>query len=275
GRAQELGYLGGLRVQPRFRHRIRHLREGYASIRPMATANGTLPWWFTVVASENDAARRLLEAGVRGLPRYRACGDYVMFGLPTARGRATGLWRNAIASDLQGLIEFHNARARALQFSPVLTEGAVKHIGLDRFVVHERDGAIAGVAALWNQQPFKQVVARRYRSPIGALVPAYNAYARIFRRIPLPLEGHALEMTFIAFLALDGDALSHGDVLVRDLLARCTTPAATLGLHAANPLAKILAPLRPMRYPSRVYTVSFDDVAALDQRPAQPEAALL
>src|SRR5688572_3500755 len=33
GRPQTVGYLGGLRVEPNQRHRIRHLRQGYASIR--------------------------------------------------------------------------------------------------------------------------------------------------------------------------------------------------------------------------------------------------
>ena len=68
-RPERLGYLGGLRVNPGYRRRIRYLRDGYASIRKLAPVTGTVPWWFTVVAAENKTARRLLESGVPGLPR--------------------------------------------------------------------------------------------------------------------------------------------------------------------------------------------------------------
>jgi hypothetical protein len=275
GRVEQLGYLGGLRVQPRYRHRIRYLREGYASILPLAAAAGTRPWWFTVLAAENNAARRLLEAGVAGLPHYRAHGDYVMLGLATARGARTNLWRRAQEADLQRALAFHSAHAERFQFSPVLDEATVRSIGLEHFLVHERAGAIAGVAALWNQQAFKQIVARRYRWPIGTLLPMYNGYARICRRVPLPAPGRSLEMTFIAFLALDDDALAGGTALIRDLLSRCDTPVAALGLHASHPLCASLDALRPMRYPSRVYSVSFESAPTVGPLPAQPEVALL
>ena len=80
GKPTTLGYLGGLRVNPRHRRRIRYLREGYASIGRFAP--GAVPWWFTVVAAENESARRLLERGVPGMPPYHPQGDYVTFALP-------------------------------------------------------------------------------------------------------------------------------------------------------------------------------------------------
>jgi len=247
----------------------------FEAVRPLAAAAGTRPWWFTVLAAENNAARRLLEAGVAGLPHYRAHGDYVMLGLATARGARTNLWRRAQEADLQRALAFHSAHAERFQFSPVLDEATVRSIGLEHFLVHERAGAIAGVAALWNQQAFKQIVARRYRWPIGTLLPMYNGYARICRRVPLPAPGRSLEMTFIAFLALDDDALGGGTALIRDLLSRCDTPVAALGLHASHPLCASLDALRPMRYPSRVYSVSFESVPTVGPLPAQPEVALL
>ncbi len=104
GQPERLGYLGGLRVRPDYRRKIRYLREGYASIRALAAATGTQPWWFTVVAAGNENARRLLEAGVRGLPPYQPQGDYVTFALPSARGRRRGLWRPATADDAARII---------------------------------------------------------------------------------------------------------------------------------------------------------------------------
>jgi hypothetical protein len=275
GRAEQLGYLGGLRVNPRHRGRIRHLREGYASIPRLAQAPATRPWWFTVVAADNRAARRLLEAGIRGLPSYWPLGEYVMLALPTARGRRSGLWRPIGEADLGAMLAFHNACAGRFHFSPVLDEAAVRRIGLQRFFVHQTGGAIAGAAAIWDQRAFKQIVARRYRPPLGALLPAYNLYARLFGRIPLPREGQALDQSFVAFFQLADAVLEHGEALIRDLLSRCATSVASIGLHARHPLRPVLERLKPVRYPALVYAVSFAERPALDAQPAQPEAALL
>jgi hypothetical protein len=275
GREEELGYLGGLRVSAAHRRRIRHLREGYASIERLAPSAGTRPWWFSVVASENAPARRLLEANVRDLPRYRALGEYCTFGLPTSRGVRGHAWRRASERDVARVIAFHNANAARFQFAPVLGEASVRAIGIESFFVHEHAGEVRATAALWDQRAWKRIVARRYRAPIGALVPAYNAYARIARRMPLPRTGRALDQTFLAFLAFSDEALYDARPLVRELLSRCTTPVASIGVHAASALVPALASFKPVRYPARVYSVSFGDPPQLAPLPAQPEVAWL
>ena len=275
GRPVELGYLGGLRVANRHRRRIRHLREGYASIDALAPPGARPPWWFTVVSRDNAAARRLLEAGLPGLPRYTPLGDYVTLAMPASRGRRRNLWRPASQVDLPRLVAFHNARAAGLQCSPVLDAPTLQRIGLQRVFVHGRDDSLRAVAALWDQRAFKQIVARRYRPSFRRVLPAYNLFARIARRLPLPAEGEALQQSFIAFLALADDALPQGRALIEDLLASCETPVASVGLHADHPLVCALRPLRPLSYPARVYAVGFGDAPATAPLPAQPEAALL
>jgi hypothetical protein len=267
GRAEQVGYLGGLRVNRDYRARIRHLRNGYASVTRMAPERGTVPWWFTVIASENQAARRLLEAGVRGLPVYHPRGDYLTFAIPAARGRRHGLWRRASGDDVARIVRTHNEHAARFQCAPVLDENFVRRLGVERFFLHER-----GVAALWDQRAFKQVVARRYRAPLGALVPWYNTWARLTRRIPLPRQGGALDQTFLAFLAL-GECDPRR--ALEDLLSHCETPAAAIGLHASNPLVETVERFRPLRYPTRIYAVTFDGTMPPNGRPMQPEAALL
>lgn len=254
GQPQRLGYLGGLRVKPQYRRRIRHLRDGYASV--LKLAREAVPWWFTTIGNDNVAARRLLEAGVRGLPQYHFRGDYITFALPTSRGRRRNIWRRGAD------IALHNTLAARFQCSPVLDDDVAARAG-NFFVC---DG---GVAALWDQRAFKRVVARRYRHP--ALIPAYNAYAKLFRRVPLPPEGGALDHTFIAFFAMESPSVE----AIEDLLSHCTTPVATIGMHAENSLREIVQHFKPMSTRSRVYAVSFDGSVPPNGRPAQPEAALL
>lgn len=275
GRPERLGYLGGLRVAPNHRHRIRHLREGYASIRPLGPAEGSLPWWFTVVAADNTAARRLLESGVRGLPTYHCLGEYVTLGLPASRGKPQGLWRRLDEAELDDVVAFHNARASRFELAPALDASFARRVGLEHFYVLRHDGVLQGVAALWDQRSFKQIVAMRYRRPIGSLLPVYNLYARLFGRIPLPREGRALDHSFITFLALADDGRPDTRCALRDLLSHCETPVASLGLHAGHPLLETLADFKPVRYPARVYGVTFEGPPLVSGRPVQPEAAFL
>lgn len=255
GRPTTLGYLGGLRVNPQHRRRIRHLREGYASIARFAPQS--VPGWFTVVAEENAAARRLLERGLPGLPAYYPRGDYVTFALPVSRGKRRGLWKRASGEDVAAL---YNKAAAQFQYAPVLDEALVKRLPF--YVCGD------AVAALWDQRAFKQIVARRYRHP--RLIPLYNAYARAARRIPLPREGEALQQTFIAFLSMPPDY-----ELLQDLLSHCETPVAAVGLHRNHPLISVIERFKPVRYPARVYAVTFNGAPPVSAFPAQPEAALL
>jgi hypothetical protein len=275
GKPECLGYLGSLRVRSSHRHRIRHLRGGYASVRTLAHGAGTIPWWFTVIAAENSVARRLLERGVRGLPAYVRLGDYVTCAIPVARGRRAGMWRRAAPAEFALIIAFHNARAARFDFAPQLDEELVRRVGHDNFFVLEVAGALRGVAALWDQRAFKQIIVNAYRPPIGALLPVYNLYARLARRIPLPRVGQALDQSFIAFLALDDELLAERRTLLGDLLSHCQTPVASLGLHAGNPLIETVAAFKPVKYPACIYGVSFDARQPRRSGHAQPEAALL
>jgi hypothetical protein len=275
GKAERVGYLGGLRVSPAYRRRIRYLRKGYASIRALAPAPSTLPWWFTVIALDNSAARDLLEAGIRGLPTYQPLGDYTTYALPTSRGVRRGLWRQARDADLDSMIRFHASHASRFNLSPVLDAALIGRIGLNNFYLLEGAGRVQGVAALWDQRSFKQIVATRYRRPIGGLVPMYNLYAKFCRRVPLPREHAALEHTFVAFLAMSDDAGAESRRVLGDLLSHARTPIASLGLHAAHPLEKIVEGFKPVSYPVKVYGVSFEPGVPVNKHPIQPEAAFL
>lgn len=278
GAVEHVGYLGGLRVQAAHRRRIRHLREGYASIRRLAPEATTAPWWFTVVAADNDVARRLLEAGVRGLPRYRAIGSYTTYAVAAARGRSSALWRRLQPGELPSLLAWHRQLAMRQQLTPVLDEPRLGRIGTDGVWVYTDGAAFVGMAVLWNQGAFKQIVARRYRGAMRWLRPAYNVYAHLARRVVLPAQGTVLRQSFVSFLTLAPQAMTDRDTaraLLADLLTKCPTPVAALGLHDEHPLLPALASFKPMRYAAQVYAVEFDEPARLDGRPVQPEAALL
>lgn len=274
GKPASVGYLGGLRVRPAFRHRLRILRGGYASVRSIGAASGRA-YWYTSVASENLAARRLLEANLPGMPEYRPCGDMVTMALPCSRGRRLGLWREVDGNGLAGFCECFNHYSMQYQFSPCLDVGAAARTGA-RFFVAVRDGLPFATMALWNQQAYKQVVARAYQWPLSAAVPLYNAYARATRRVCLPDVGQALDQTCLSFFSVASGASGHLVDLLRDALSLCATRVMTLGLSAEHAwVREIVKAFRPAIYRTGIYVVHFGEPPTLDARPPQPEVAVL
>lgn len=269
-----LGYLGALRVSRAYRHKLRVLQGGFAAVRALYPEDES-PLWYTVVAEENTVARRVLEANLPGMPCYRLTNPLVTLAFSSARGRRRQLWRPAKEDDLVALCHFYNEQAARFQFSPVLTPERVRHTGANFHVV-EQDKTIVACMALWNQQPYKQVMAQAYRQPLEALLPVYNAYARLSRRMMLPPVGRALDLSYLAFFATDPHLAPECEALVEDALGLAATGAVSLALHGQHPgLERLIRQLKPVIYRSGIYTVNFGTPPPLDGRPAQPEVAVL
>jgi hypothetical protein len=274
GLAGHLGYLGALRVNPSYRNQLRVLRDGYASLRYLS--QGDQPEsWYTCIASENQTARRILEANLKGMPAYKPVGEMTTFALPRSRGRSHALWSLALPEQMNEVCDFYNQHAAQWQFAPVLTPEAAQLTGAT-FYIHVTGDRIKACMALWNQQSYKQIVARAYRRPLATLVPVYNACARLARMVELPAVGENLDQTFLSFLAAPLEQPELFMDLVSDAVALCPSKALTLGLNTQHPYARpIQREFRPLVYRTQVYTVGFDGVPALDGRPAQPEVAVL
>jgi hypothetical protein len=286
GAPRRCAYLHGLRANAGFRHRLRWLRQGFASIPRLVPGWNEAACCFTSVASDNLTARRLLEAGLSGLPRYQPQGEMVTLLLPVRQGRHHGLLRQARIEDIPALLDLHRRYAQRWQFAPCLDERWLRGLtpahglALKDFWLLEENGALRFCAALWDQRHCKQTVVQGYRGALAWLRPLYNLWARMARRIPLPAVGKRVEHVFIAFAAFDGEP----DVMLRciaELLTRAAhmqASSAVLGLSAQHPLLDAAQRrLRADHYRTCIETVSWPHQAApaLDGRPVQPEVALL
>jgi len=176
------------------------------------------------------------------------------------------------------MLTFHAAQASRYQFAPVLSAALLERIGLESFWLYSEHDRIVAMAAWWDQRAFRQVVAQSYHNVLQWTLPLYNGLARLIRGVPLPRPGQALDQTYLAFVAFDPILMPQyvrTRLLLRDLLSHCPTSVAVIGLGDRNPLQPILGSFRPLVYRTTVYAVEFDKAAALDQRPIQPEVALL
>lgn len=278
-------YLGGLRVNPAFRKRIRILRSGFESIHRAVPEAAALPVWFTSIASENTEARRVLEARLPGMPVYTPIGELETLALSTRAGRARGLLRPAQSADIPAMVALFNHAAKCYEYSPVLSEAWLRSLdgsnglALDDFLVVPNGGQVSAMVALWDQRRIKQTVARGYRFPLNLLRGGYNVLSALTGGITLPQSGRQLEQVYLAFAAF-AEAGMAADVL-REALVRTREHAATagvIGCSVTNPLlATIKREFRTHSYRSYIEAVAWDaDVSALSSaRPAQPEVAIL
>ena len=289
GQPAELGYLGGLRIAPAWRQRLRIVRQGFAAVRDLCD-QPPAPLWYTAIAVDNHPARRLLEAHMPGLPRYTALNDMVTMLLPATRGKRHRLWQALDTNDrtshttLAALCNWYNAQACAYQFAPVLQaewlRAWLQNSHTTFYTVTQNDRLLACMA-LWDQRACRQARALHYRWPLGLLRPAHNAWAHLTKRPALPRTGEALAHSFMAFLAYAPEMDDKILALVEDALALAATPLVTLGLHARHPqLPQLQARFKPWCYHTRLYTVSdaashADTPLPLDGRVAQPEVAIL
>jgi hypothetical protein len=115
------GYLGELRVNRRYRHRMRVLRYGFESIRPLnVPESATTLNWFTSIAIDNDAARRLLESNNPKLPQYSPIGTLWTLAVSVRRGVTPRLLQPATESDITPICQLYNRAAAHYDFSPFL-----------------------------------------------------------------------------------------------------------------------------------------------------------
>ena len=285
GREARCAYLGGLRIAAGYRHKPRFLRAGYQSICALGPQSlGTPDFWFTSIADENAAAKRLLEAGLRGLPRYRPAGSLHTLAIGARQGVRHGLLRPATPRDLPALIEFYNRQSKNHQFAPVLSQAWLasvsKVLSVEDFLVLADGDTIRGCLAVWDQRSFKQTVVQGYRFPLQYLRRPWNWLSYLRRTIPLPAAGCQLDSAFIAFFALDPNHANLAAAVIQDALARLDdgVVAGLLGLSVDNPLHQsITESLQPQVYGTTIYTLEWPDSAppAVDDRPVQPEIAML
>jgi hypothetical protein len=285
GQPRRVGYLGGLRLDSAFAGRFDILRRGYAFLREIESESPA-DFYFTSIAADNERARRFLERGVAGMPRYEFIGDFVtLLVRPTKRSPAVSEWRSAsgIAEECVSRVNDHN---RPYHFSPVWSVEelvALETLGIQDSVVLEAQGRIVASAALWDQRNYKQTVIRGYSSFLATARPAINLGARLFGQPKLPAVGAILANAFVSHLVIDWEqpkALIKLITLLSRGAAQRGIDMLTLGFAGNDPpLAMVRANFRRREYLTRLYLVSWPgiggSVSQLDNRIIAPEVALL
>jgi hypothetical protein len=284
GEPADVGYLGQLRVDPRFRGRWLVLR-GFRKLHELHLAAPPRGYVTTIVEGNEEAEGVLVRLARGPMPRYRKLDRLMTLALPTAKTAFATL--RLCDFETSSVVAFLNREGRRRNFFPVydehsFTDGTTRGFDPRDFVVVERDGAIAGVAGLWDQSAYKQSIVEAYDPLTRAMRPLYNAGARLMHRAALPKPGAALRFAYGSFFCVANDDAG----VARELITRLLAAAAArdldhvlLGFTESDPLLDAARAFRHVAYPAGIYTVAWDDGHdfhdALDARPRSLEIAAL
>lgn len=268
GERRRVAYLSALRVDSAWRGRPAMFRRGFELVRAVHEADGSPPL-FTSIIEDNAPARRLLEAGLAGLPRYAPIGVLCTLALPTWRRRPAGPTRPATEADVDGIVACLDRNLRRGDLAPAWTAADLRDpvrcrgLSIPDFVVAERGGEIAAVAALWEQSAYKQTVVASYSGGLGRVRGLLNVAAPLVGLPRLPPPGGQLAHAYVSHLAGDDPDLvlavlsaAHARAVGRDYAYVMT------GFAEDHPLRGVVSRrFGAIEYRAVLYTVGFDGAA--------------
>lgn len=292
GRAETVGYLGQLRIDRRFRARWL-VSGGFRFLRRLHEEQPVAGYLTTIIEGNRQAEGVLVTRARRGFPAYRPLGSLQTLALQVGRSRTMlprdHEVRRGTQVDLEEIVAFLNGQGALRQFAPVWTVAdfapdAGRTLGFcrDDFHIALRHGRIAGVMGYWDQSAFKQSVVRGYSGFLRWGRFLYDGYARLRGFQPLPDVGAPIPLAYAAFTAIAGDDVHVFQTLLYQVLRTARERGAALlmlGLAEGDPLQVPARRLPHILYPSRLYTVGWDDGSLfhdrLDQRTCHVEIATL
>jgi hypothetical protein len=256
GAAQQVGYLGGLRIAPRFQGK-NLLFDGFRLLRTLHEQD-PLSEYLTTIVEGNALPRALLVQRSRpAWPTYHIHGTLLTLALETTPGPLP-----ETSEAPEGFLRQHGPTRH---FFPSHTRPQLPWIS-----------AGGAVAALRDLSSVRQTVVHRYHGALRWARPLVNACARLLRRPPFPAPGSPLPGAFISYWCTDGyrpaafcrllTSLSH---LAYDRGFRWLY----FGIMADDPHVEDALRFRHRLYKSAVYRVSYAALGPLDARPSYLELA--
>jgi len=280
-RPARIGWLGQLRIDRPLRHRAHLLRAGFEAIERLLHDPAETPYYFASIIDGNEPARRILEKGLAGFPRFEPVARYRVLAMATSLRRWAGSSDIAPAmepeelADVAGFLNIHNRnRDLAPHIVPVdLAAGGWSGIAPSDIIVRRQAGEIVAAGAVWNQHPHRSIRVVDYREPLRSLRPLLNMAAPLTGLPILPAVGRDLRQAFLALATVKGNDPAMWIDLVRSALAKARAKGMTMmavGFCDTDPaLPAIARTFRHREYNSTIYRVSFSGGANMSMPPLQ------
>jgi hypothetical protein len=289
GQATDVGYLGDLRIDPKYRNGTLAARL----YRNLQNRDPWCDWYYTVIFEENTQALNAIATGRAGLPTYHDCGRILCPGIEL-RGKLSRLsvpgviLRQAKKVDLPQVVDCLNRNLIRRQFSSVhqiddfLNGKRWRGLEPEDFHIAERDGEIVGVMAAWDQSTFKQTRIVHYHGHWRWIAPVSRWLSPLRRAPGLPVPSKCLSYFYACCVAVDGDDIEIFRALLRELYnahAHKKWLYFMVGLHERDPFVQVLSEYTRIPFAGRLFAVSLAEhlqqPPPLDSRVPSIEVATL
>lgn len=274
---RRIGHLSFLRVAPAFRGKRDFLRQGFGLLRDLQRAR-PVDFCLTAILSGNYAARRLLEAGLPGLPVYSPIAEIATFTLGTRKEKSRS---TAPPPSLPALNDFLQRHIEPMPLAPRidLAEATNSNLTQHDFITVTHAGKIVAAATLWDQRAIRQTVITGYHGALRTFRPFYNTLQLLRGRHLLPSPG-MLDLAYVSHLAIDPPAPQHFAALLHRLSAAAHARGIhylALSLASNHPLCPFAHRIAMHRTESTLYTVHWpgEPVPRIPSTTPYVEAALL
>jgi hypothetical protein len=266
GNIRNVGYLSTLRVNSDFRNNT-FLARGYRFFRKL-DEDGKVPFYLTTIVEDNLDARKILESGKAGLPRYTPL-DILSTSIIKPKLKKMDSEHVVLKGNnfsLEEIVRFINMEGKKKQFHPyydVSDFNSPRLRGLEKkdFYVAVEGDEIIGTLAKWDQSSFKQTRVVGYDKRMRIIRPFINLSSR-FSNIPyLPQTGKLLHYFHTAFPTTKDNDPSILESLLKEIASDSKNndyDYFTIGLTRSDPLREAVKPFSPREYNAIVYLVSFD-----------------
>ena len=291
GNVRTIGYFSGLRADEEYRRGLalaRFVQHGFEKYAEWH-CDGRAPFYIISIIADNLPARRLLTAGLKGLPQLREYTRLTTHAIHPARAKTSLPLPNGISlqrgtpQHIPAIVDCLNRNSVNKQFAPfwekeTLLSPLTPHLAIEDFFLAFRGGRLVGCLALWDQQSVKQTVIRGYGGIYKRFRKAINLLSPLGGWPSLPDVGTQLNQCFAAFCAIDDDDPAIFAALLRALYneaARRRYSTLLIGLAETDPLRRLVHAYHPLEYISQIYLASWEDLPQIDNRPPGLEIAIL
>lgn len=269
GAPAEIGYLGGLRIEPSSRNGM-VLARGYERFARMHSQGLRVPFYLTSIMDDNRAALGTLTSGRAGLPVYSEIGPYHTVLTPARRlpkAKRAGQGDTALGPEIgwARILRFLNEWGSRKQFFPVCEEsdfgggaGLYRGLHLSDFLAVKRGQELLGVLGLWDQRPFRQVCVARYSPSMDLVRRAADVLLPACLIPKFPAPGTPIDLLYAASVVVRDNDPEIFSRLFGEAIHQAWARGAALvamGLFPEDPLAKVLSSQPRWTIRSRIFSV--------------------
>ncbi|UXJ04468.1 GNAT family N-acetyltransferase [Morganella morganii] len=269
GEEARMGYLGSLRIVPKYRNHLKVLQAGFSYLRQLPTPDHC----YTSIAENNLLARRLLERGVEGLPLYRFLSSMSTLAISKSRGKDRGLWKVVPPEDYTDVIRFF---ALGIRFPSAGTGAEPESDAANRYYGARQlsERATGGLRYALGSACFQTGYCGRLLRQNENAAPALQRFCRNDPAAADAGGGEVVPQSFLSFLACTDDTKLPD--LIEEALLHCTTPVMTVGLPPGHICTNdVIKRTGASVYRTRIYGVDLTAAPQWDGRIVWPEIALL